>query len=83
MTNESLMQVIQMYDFYLDELVLYLDTHPNCRIALDELKKYRELSVAAHEAYIKNYGPITAEQSDTTTSFTWVKDPWPWERSEK
>jgi len=75
------MCAIQMYDFYLYELNLYLDTHPSDRNALDLFKKYTELRNAAYEAYINKYGPITADQASTNERFNWVDDPWPWERS--
>ncbi|MEZ3452800.1 MAG: spore coat protein CotJB [Oscillospiraceae bacterium] len=81
MNGNNLMCAIQMYDFYLYELNLYLDTHPADRNALDLFKKYTELRNAAYEAYINKYGPITADQSSTTERFNWVDDPWPWERS--
>lgn len=81
MNGNNLMCAIQMYDFYLYELNLYLDTHPSDRNALDLFKKYTELRNAAYEAYINKYGPITADQSSTNERFNWVDDPWPWERS--
>ncbi|MDE6763871.1 MAG: spore coat protein CotJB [Oscillospiraceae bacterium] len=81
MNGNNLMCAIQMYDFYLYELNLYLDTHPTDRQALDLFKKYTELKAAAYDAYISKYGPITADQSSTDERFNWVDDPWPWERS--
>ncbi len=81
MNGNNLMRAIQMYDFYLDELNLYLDTHPNDRQALAMFKKYNELRTAAYEAYVKKYGPVTVDQSSTDSHFNWVDSPWPWERS--
>lgn len=81
MNGNNLKCAIQMYDFYLYELNLYLDTHPADKNALSLFKKYTELRNAAYEAYINKYGPITADQSSTNERFNWVDDPWPWERS--
>ena len=81
MNGTNLMRAIQMYDFYLYELNLYLDTHPTDRKALDLFKKYTELKAEAYNAYANKYGPITADQSSTNERFNWVDDPWPWERS--
>lgn len=81
MNGNNLMRAIQMYDFYLYELNLYLDTHPYDRQALDLFKKYNELRESAYEAYTSKYGPITADGSSTDKRFNWVDDPWPWERS--
>ena len=68
------------YDFTLKELNLYLDTHPNCRRALSMFRKYRELRRDAVQEYNKRFGPLTPEQVTDTQSWTWVEDPWPWER---
>lgn len=81
MNKESMMQVIQMYDFYVEELQLYLDTHPTCRNALDMFSKYQELRKAAYDAYAASFGPIVLSQTDTSNHFNWVDGPWPWERS--
>ncbi|MCM1023979.1 MAG: spore coat protein CotJB [Prevotella sp.] len=81
MNKNNLMCAIRMYDFYLYELNLYLDTHPSDRNALDMFKKYTALKNTAYETYISQYGPITADQSSTDERFNWVDDPWPWERS--
>lgn len=80
MQGNNLLRAIQMYDFYLYELNLYLDTHPNDSQALALFKKYTMLKNAAYETYIEKYGPITADQS-SDDKFNWVDDPWPWERS--
>lgn len=71
-----------MYDFYLYDLHLYLDTHPDCQKALAEFDKYSKLSEVATKAYNKKYGPINPSQIDTSDGFSWVNGPWPWERSE-
>lgn len=41
--RRQLMYAIQMYDFYLYELQLYLDTHPTCRNGLFAFRRYKEL----------------------------------------
>lgn len=74
------MRKIKEYDFALKELNLYLDTHPNCRRALALFKKYKELRKKAVDEYISKFGPITPEQANDDQSWSWVQDPWPWER---
>lgn len=80
MNGNNLLRAIQMYDFYLYELNLYLDTHPTDSQALALFKKYTALKKTAYETYIEKYGPITADQS-SGDKFNWVDEPWPWERS--
>lgn len=80
MNNKAmLMKKIKQLDFTLKELNLYLDTHPNCRRALAMFQKYRTLRETAMNDYIKNYGPITPEQSENTQSWDWIDSPFPWE----
>lgn len=76
-----LMKKIKKYDFALTELNLYLDTHPSCRRALALFDKYRNVKKAAEEEYVAKFGPITPEQNQSTEHWTWIDDPWPWERS--
>lgn len=78
----DLLTAVQMYDFYLKELQLYLDTHPMCKNALAAYKKYSALRSEAYKLYAEKYGPLLPEQSSDDSCFEWVKAPWPWERSE-
>ena len=68
------------YDFTLKELNLYLDTHPNCRRALEMFRRYKELRGNAVDEYIRKFGPVVPEQVNDAGHWTWVDDPWPWER---
>ena len=79
--REMLMKKVKKYDFALKELALYLDTHPNCRRGLAMFKKYKELRNAAMDEYVRKYGPVTYDQNTDTQHWSWVDDPWPWERS--
>lgn len=74
------MYKIQMYDFYLYELNLYLDSHPTCQRGLQTFRKYKRLRDEAVKSYNMYYGPVTAVQSDCDIVFEWVKGPWPWEK---
>ena len=40
--DNSLLRAIQMYDFYLYDLNLYLDTHPNDKNALAKFNEIKE-----------------------------------------
>ncbi|MCI7804729.1 MAG: spore coat protein CotJB [Oscillospiraceae bacterium] len=81
MDKDKLFRTIQMYGFAIDEIVLYLDTHPNCQNALNYYHKYNELKREAVEEYNRLYGPLTAKQVRSREKWTWTNEPWPWERS--
>ena len=68
-----------MYDFYLVELNLYLDTHPMCQKALRKFSEIKEKRNAAYKTYVEKYGPLKSTDNINESYFTWVNDPWPWE----
>ncbi len=78
--KKALLMKIKKYDFTLKELNLYLDTHPDCRRALAMFRKYKDLRSSAVDEYVSRYGPLVPEQSDDTGRWSWIDDPWPWER---
>lgn len=80
-SEKVLLNRIRQYDFALKELNLYLDTHPNCRRALALFSKYKKLRDDAVREYNANYGPITPDQNNDDQHWSWIDDPWPWERS--
>lgn len=77
--NNELLKAIQMYDFYLVELNLYLDTHPQCQKALKKFNEINKKRSEAYKTYIEKYGPLKATDNINENYFTWVNDPWPWE----
>lgn len=79
--RSMLLKKIQKYDFALKELNLYLDTHPDCRNALALFDKYRNIKQAAESEFNRKFGPIVPEQSNDPQHWSWIDDPWPWERS--
>lgn len=66
-------------DFVAHELVLYLDTHCDDREAFDMLQDMLKLANDAHERYAKLYGPLMHSDLEKAKSFTWLKNPWPWD----
>lgn len=79
--REKLHCTIQMYSFALDEIRLYLDTHPTCKNGLEYFHRYKKLYNDAVDEYVRLYGPLRADQVDCHDCWTWVNEPWPWERS--
>lgn len=74
----GLLRKIQELSFAKDEAQLFLDTHPECKMALDFFRKTTdELDVAMTE-YQNKYGPITADTA-MGDKWTWCDGPWPWQ----
>lgn len=81
MNNEQrrLMQQIYEAGFAIDEVVLYLDTHPCDEEALAYYEAYRKLYAKLVKEYTTHFGPLKAEEVSVCNQWTWVKTPWPWE----
>ena len=73
------MRRLQIVDFALQELILYLDIYPDCRRALQKyhaLKAEREQLVRALQ---EGGVPITALGVENQERWDWTDAPWPWE----
>ena len=76
--QEMLMQIREL-KFSVNDIALYLDTHPCDRRAIALHNQYsKELRVLSDE-YQKKYGPLTIECP--CNKCRWIDLPWPWERS--
>ena len=75
------MNTINEVSFAVDDIKLYLDTHPDDEKALDFFKEKSMIRNEALKAYAAQYGPLTIDTRDDTCSrqWDWVMQPWPWE----
>lgn len=78
MTNTALAELMAL-DFAVDELGLYLTTHPEDKEALELYWSYIEMAKEGREKYEKMYGPLLQATRPEDGSFSWLKDPWPWD----
>ncbi|MBR0598348.1 spore coat protein CotJB [Clostridiales bacterium BAD-6] len=78
--RSELFQKIQMVSFVLVDTNLYLDTHPDDRAALNYYHKYRTLMDQMVQEYTDNYGPLTPYTVKSADMWTWIDQPWPWEK---
>lgn len=69
--------------FALDDVILYLDTHPDDEQALEYYETYRKLYQQAVNEYTRLYGPLNADDVNSCNYWAWVTGPWPWEVSER
>ena len=74
-----LLSRIMERSFVQQELELYLDTHPDCRAALDYYERVCDELGTLMEQYQTAYGPIIAAGGDNTDGWAWVKHSWPWQ----
>ena len=86
MMNEkfNLKKKIHAIDFAIHELVLFLDTHPMNRKAMELLKEYRKKRKELIAIYEEKYGPYIVTPADAPANgcWEWLESPWPWENEE-
>ena len=80
--NESpraLKQMVYETGFAVDDMELYLDTHPCDTNALNYYQQLVKMNREAVRAYESQCGPLTAEAVNSVDNWTWIADKWPWE----
>lgn len=80
-SREQLLNTINEVSFAVDDIKLYLDTHPEDEEAL---AFYRDKVMVRNEAlrkYARLYGPLTIDTANESSDcrWEWVLQPWPWE----
>lgn len=82
MNQKQLLKKIGEVSFAIDDMLLFLDTHPKEEKAL---RFMREQSVRRRELvslYEKQYGPLTKDGNGAyeKRSWQWIEQPFPWEQ---
>jgi len=65
--------------FALDDLRLFLDTHPYEKEAISCYQLYKDQRNKVLEEYEQTFGPILSYNVNDENQWTWVESPWPWE----
>ncbi len=78
--RDELLKQLTILDFMSFDLDLYLNTHPNDREAIEH---YNSIVIQAEKIrilYEKLYGPLCSARSMSRDTWTWIDNPWPWEK---
>lgn len=78
-TQRMLLQRIYESSFAMDDLILYLDTHPDDVEALSYYQYVVGMRDGSMEAYENQFGPLMADAVTDHTRWTWLTETWPWE----
>ena len=80
MNRRELFEYINQISFAIDDVKLFLDTHPENQKALDYFQKYKEKRIEALKEYAEVYGPLTVDRvSVNSDCWNWINEPWPWQ----
>lgn len=72
--RREMINQIRCYEFAINELALYLDTHPDDEKALCLHRKYARMVKDLKDKYQKVYGPLTI--NFPCNKWRWLEEPW-------
>ncbi|WP_439116678.1 spore coat protein CotJB [Metabacillus litoralis] len=76
----QLLGEIQAIDFVLVELTLYLDTHPNDMLALQQFNQAAAQSKQLKQVFESKFGMLQQYGgSFADANWSWGTAPWPWQ----
>lgn len=76
--RKELFDMIGAVSFLLDDLRLFLDTHPDNAEALSLYTQYQAQRHDLIKDYTLTYGPINSYYVDTENGWSWSEGPMPW-----
>ena len=81
--GRSLFEQIGDVSFAMDDLRLFLDTHPNCAEALSLFNEYKRLRHELIARYTEACGSLVSYYPDSENGWTWNDGPMPWQTEVK
>lgn len=78
LSQKEMLHEIMSLNFAINDLALYLNTHPQDTDAIKMHNEYSKKQIFLTEEYQRLYGPLTI--SFISNTWDWIDDPWPWER---
>ena len=78
--KDELLYKIQMYSFALKDYDLYLDIYPNDTKILREFRTIKNELNESKKKYEDTYGPLCMNEVESTSKWTWLNGPWPWDK---
>lgn len=80
-SREQLLRQINESSFAVNDILLFLDTHPKDQEALEYFSKAVAARKTAMKQYAQAYGPLTIDTADdnASRSWQWIEQPFPWE----
>ncbi len=79
--RECLLKKIMVAYFAAHDTALFLDTHPNCKSAIADHKKYVAEINKLKAEYQQKYGMLNIYSESDPDCWDWIKAPWPWQQT--
>lgn len=79
MNRAKLRHQVDVASFAVDDIKLFLDTHPCDQDALRSYHTFVDMRKTAIENYEKECGPLLVDNVKSCDYWQWINEPWPWE----
>lgn len=81
MSREELLLKLTQVEFAALDMHLFLDTHPCDEPAIKQYNTFVKEAEKLRQEYEKNFGPLFSYISMSNENyFSWIDEPWPWEK---
>lgn len=81
MSRDEMLRRISALDFFIIDLHLYLNTHPDDNEAIEMYNNCVVQVKELREEYNKMYGMLLANNSTSKQPWQWIDNPWPWQKN--
>ncbi len=78
MSRDEMLRKLSALDFYIIDLHLYLNTHPDDKEAIMKYNAVVKEAQTLRQEFQEQYGMLTAG-SVTKYPWQWIENPWPWQ----
>lgn len=80
MSKEEMLKRITELDFFIIDIHLYLNTHPEDIEAIELYNNYVLQVKQLREDYNRLYGMLLANHCTSKQPWQWIDNPWPWQK---
>ena len=78
--KDELLYNILVYSFSMKGINLYLDNYRYDNHIVNNVNNYRKQYEVLKKQYESEYGPLCMSNTLNTEKWTWVSNPWPWDK---
>lgn len=72
--KEQMLRDIGIVGFVINDLTIFLDTHPYDKMALDYFNHYNRIKQHMEQEFARKYYPLTTDYCEGSTSWKWGND---------
>lgn len=81
MNRDEMLKKITELDFFIVDLHLYLNTHPDDTEAIEMYNKCVDRVKELREEYNSIHGMLLMNSSKSKSPWQWIDNPWPWQKT--